>query len=309
MEEKNTTRNSLLVLGSLLLVVGLSAIIPARWLGVKPAPREYTPVDFSQMKTAQDFTKDTNHDGKLTWKELVINNTDGTSTLQDIKEAKPDPEITKALNDPNNLTVSFSKNLYITSAYLKNNNITDAVSQQKAMTGITSEEVAKTSSKKYIYGDIKIATTENKESIRMYGNEIAKILNNIITKKNITEDFPGVKSFLDTGDDKKLVPIEKDAVRIDGMVKRLLALSVPQSATIYHLLVLNQVVVYRDTLSNLSKASTDPVRAAIVVQKYPESLLSTLLLYKKLSSYFTIKNIVFSPQEPGYVFMVGYTLQ
>jgi hypothetical protein len=297
----------LVALGGLVMLLVLTLIIPARWLGVKPAVNNKVVVDFSKLQPVTSFTKDSNSDGMTSWKELV-ESTEGPDSPLLTEATKPDAEIQKALDDPNNLTSAFSKNLLISSAYLKNNNITDEDSQKAVIDGITKDAVARTISKKYAYGDIKVATKEDKVSIRAYGNEMAKIMNGMITEKNIEEDFPGVQMYLKDSDKKTLIPIQADAKRIDALVGKLLRVTVPPSAAVYHLMALNQIVEYKDVLYNLSVADTDPVRTAISIKKYPDTVIATLLTYKKLSDYFTIKNIVFTSKESGYVFTIGYDL-
>lgn len=307
-EESKPLPKSILLVAGVLVVLIMSAFIPARYIGVKPVKYD-TPIDFSKLKTTETFTKevDTDSNGTLTWKELI--STVAGDSIASANTGEPDPKIKEMIQDPNNLTSSFSKNFLVSSAYIKNNEIADAATQNLVLNGIIDEEKAKVVSKKYTYTDIKVSTKESKETIRIYGNEMAKIMNSLITKKNIEGDFPGVQLYLKNEDERTLAPIQADAKRVSGLVEKLLLINVPSSAVVYHLIVLNQIVTYRDTLANLSVVATDPVRTAMSVKKYPATVVETLLTYKKLAYYFTLKNIVFTAKEPGYVFTVGYTLQ
>lgn len=283
-----------------------SAFVPAKWLGVER--KQEAPIDYTKFKSIQEFTKDTDNNRKLTWKEVISSTDEGAAMVAELKDQKPNPTVEKQLNDPNNLTASFSKNLYLTSTYLKNNNITDEQAQENAVSGITADVIAKTASKKYTFGEINVAKTEDKNTIRTYGNEIAKTLNNIVTRKNIEEDIPGLNSYLQTADMGDLAAIQEDAKRVATIRNKLITMSVPPSASVYHLATLNQVVAYSDMLSGLAFAIEDPIRAAAIIGNYPQTLLATVLVYKNLSAYFNIKNIVFSSKEAGYVFTTGYTL-
>lgn len=307
-EESKPLPKSILLVAGVLVVLIMSAFIPARYIGVKPVKYD-TPIDYSKLKTAETFTKevDTDSNGTLTWKELMTN-VAGEDSLLVNGTTTEDPEIMKALADPNNLTASFSKNLAVSTAYLKNNNITDADAQKRVLDGITNEEKAKIVSKKYLPTDIILAKSDDKATIKAYGNELAKLLNDLITKKNIQEDLPGVIAYSEKGDPVTLIPISKDAERVGGIVTKVLTLKVPPSATVHHLLMLNQLVIYRDLLRNLASAKTDPVRSALVIDSYTKVLLATGEQYDKMSNYFTTKNIVFMPHEPGYIFTIGYTL-
>lgn len=285
-----------------------TAFIPAKWFGVTEKKNVKVPVDLSQFKSIETTTKDVNGDGKLTWREVISSTEEGAVFIKEAESVKPDENTQKALSDPNNLTAAFSKNLFLTSTYLKNNNVTDEESQQKALDGIMADTVARTASKKYIYNDLHIAQTENRATLKAYGNEVAKTIDGMITEKNIKEDLPGMLTYLDTANEEGLVAITKDAARIATINKKLLAIQVPPSASANHILLLNKVEEYKDTLSSLSTAPTDPMRAAAVIQKYPDVLVATLQVYKDMTDYFNLKNIAFNPQEPGYVFTVGFTL-
>lgn len=307
--KERSSSTAILVLGAVTLILVMSAFIPARWLGIAPTQSAYTPVDFSSLEDTHTFTQDTNGDNKISWKELILSTEEGSSSVSELSNTPPDKKVIEALNDPTNLTAKFSKNLYITSTYLKNNNVTDADSQQKALNGILADVASNIVPKTYSYTDLTVAKKEDAVSIRMYGNALAKILTPMITKKNIEADLPGVALFIQTKDEKNLTAIILDAERVDEVVQKLRTLLVPPSAVIYHLMVLNQVALYADSLSNLSKAATDPIRAELLVQKYPDILVDTLRIYKTLSGYFSLKNIVYKAGEAGYVFTIGYTLQ
>lgn len=307
-QETKPMSRSFILLAIVLACMIASAFIPARWLGIKPAVKTHTAIDFTKLKSVTEFTKDTNGNGQLSWKELVAS-TDGTpSTSTTSQNQKTSKETLQALNDPNNLTTSFSKNLLLTSTYLKNNNIADRDLQQKALDGILAEEADKLVSKKYLYKDIKIATTENKDTVRAYGNEMAKILQGMITEQKIKDDFSGLEFYTQTKDTQYLEPLITDAAKIATIEKKLLTISVPPSATIYHLIVINKVTYYKDMLTNMSKAATDPIRATIAMKNYFNDVVSTLVLYKTLSDYFNQKNIIYTTKEAGYLFTVGYTL-
>ena len=308
-EESHTSSKSLLVLGIVTLLLIISAFLPARWFGVQPVESTYVPVDFSSLKETHTFTQDTNGDNKISWKEIILSTEEGSTSASELSTTPPDKKVIAELNDPNNLTAKFSKNLYITATYLKNNNITDADSQQKALDAIMADVASNLIPKTYTYSEISVAKTESSVTIKAYGNNLAKILTPMITKKNIETDLPGVAMFIQSKDEKNLIPITLDAERVYEIVQKLLTMQVPPSAALYHLIALNQVSVYEDMLSNLSKASSDPIRAKSLVQKYPDTLVDTLRIYKNLSDYFTLKNTVFRAGEAGYVFTVGYTLQ
>ena len=296
-----TTKKALAVLGSLLVLVLFTLIIPASWLGGKPANKHYTRLDLSYTGISEEI-KDPD-----TWKGLVTSNLK-PEQVKKLETQKPDPEVIKLLNDPNNLTASFSKNLYVTSSYMARGKGTTPEEQQQVLDDLMKQEALKIVPTVYEFKDIKVTAKEDKGSVRKYGNDIASILKNVVTEKTIKDNFGGIASYTKSKDSADLVAVTKDYQRIDIILKKLADLPVPPSSTLYHLQAINQLATYRDVLFNLSKVDTDPIRATIVVEKYQESMMGALYIYSNLAQYFNLQNIVFTGKEPGYVFTVGYTL-
>jgi hypothetical protein len=228
------------------------------------------------------------------------------STLEELKKIPVDQKEIDTLNDPNNLTASFAKNLYLTGAYFEKNGITDEASKEQAMTALIQQEKAKIVPNTYSYKDINVAKAESKDSIRTYGNAIASILENIITEKVMLDDISSISNFITSKDAKDLEPILKNKKRMDTIMSKLLTLSVPPSAVIFHLATLNNVAAYRDMITDLAGSEEDPLRATIVIDKYTLTAINAGRATLQLSNYFTIKNIVFSPKEKGYIFTAGY---
>lgn len=306
--EENIPRVSipLVIIGGMTLLLLLSAFVPARWIGVKPIRKYRTPVDFNNL-TVNSFVDDTNSDGSISWSELSTITNNGSSTKTLPQGVKLSPEVAKRLNDPNNITASFSKNLYVTSAFLKKNGITDAASQQEVVNRIAIDAVKKVTAKQYTYKDIIVAKSEDKASLKKYGNDIAKITSTVITQKNLTEDITALQKYTTKKDDTGLIVLAKDATRIEGLVTKLLTVNVPPSAALNHLLLVNQVESYSNTLYNLSQVTNDPIRAIVATQKYTDNIKDFGDTLQKIAAYFLHKNIVFSEGEAGHLFTVGYT--
>lgn len=301
-------RSALFILLGILMVTVVFSFLPASWFGIKPLRNTHQRVDLSAL-SLDGVARDTDKDGSISWKELVTDSLSASDIAEMEKGEQIDPEVVANLNDPNNLTASFSKNLYTASAYLSKNQVSDPASQQDVVNQLIAQEASKITTKQYSLSDINVAKTESKESIKTYGNSVATILQSMISEKSITDDFSSVQGYIETQDKEALVPISKDYIKVKTSFDKLLSLSVPLSAATYHTMVLNRVGEYRDTLYNLSQIETDPMRAMLLIQKYPEITLKTLRIYAQLSNYFDTKNIVFTSKDPGYVFTVGYTLK
>ncbi len=301
-QQEMSTKKALLLLGVLIVPLVLSLIVPASWVGIEPTATTKKQINLSYSLKKNDI------DLPHTWGELT-NSTLDQASIKDLGSKKLTEAETSRLKDPNNLTVSFSKNLYVASTYLAKNPDNNATMQKEILDTLIAKEASKIKPTVFNYSDLTIAKQESKESIKAYGNTVAKLLNGIVTEKNMADDIGALYAYLETKDASKLPPLLKDADRVAELHKKLLAVSVPPSASIYHLTMINRVSAYVDTLVNLAMVQEDPVRATLFIDRYIESIATAVGSYKELSNYFLLQNIVFSQNEPGYVFTVGYTFK
>ncbi len=309
MEGKNNqTYRSLVVLGVVLVLILLSAITPAKWLGIKVKKQPYTKLDLTVITSPSEVAEDTDNDGKVGWNEIVASTfKDSTTTLAIINKKPINQKIIDELNDPNNLTSSFSKNVYLATAYLKEKGITDEKSKQDAVNYLMAQEVAKITMTSYSLKDIRVAKSESKESIKVYGNTIAPLIKNLISSEIVTNDITSIAVFMKTKNEKDINPLIANKKRIDGILKNLLAIEVPSSAITYHILMLNRLALYSDILGNLSKLGSDPVRSTLTIDSYQDVVLLLMRLPSQLSVYFNVQNVVFTTKDIGYIFTSGYT--
>lgn len=308
MEEKSTQKSrSISALIIIVTLIAVSSVIPARWLGGAPKKQLRAKLDLSAISSAQEVATDSNNDGVISWKE-VMEDTLHTSpaTLEELKKIPVDKKEIEALNDPNNLTSSFAKNLYLAGAYFEKNNITDEKSKQEVVAKLLRDERSKIIPTIYTYNDIVISKTESKDSVRVYGNTIASLLENIITEKIIADDITSIGNFSQSKKEEDLALILKNKKRLDGIVQNLLKIPTPSSAIIFHISTINRITAYRDLVTNLSVAGTDPMRATLLIDTYPSVAISALRTFSQLSGYFDTQNIIFSSKEKGYVFTAGY---
>lgn len=306
--EQMTNRKYLILLAILLLITASSAILPASWFGIGNKKND-TSSDLTSVQTIDAVGK--NKEGApATWKDLTEQAfKDKPELLAEAKAVPVDQKDLETLNDPNNLTASFSKNLYVASTYLNQNGGGDSATQQDILDQLTQQEAGKIIPTTYLFKDINVAKTESKDSIKTYGNNLALILKDMITEASIKGDMNGIVDYLNTQNEKSLEVVTNDYKKVDAVLKKLLALSVPMSASTYHIIAVNQVASYRDILYNLSQLSNDPLRAKISFENYTKTTVDTLTIYKNLSQYFDTKNIVFSAKDAGYVFTAGYTMK
>lgn len=297
---------ALLALGILfVLTIGIS-FLPASWFGIQPIEKRYRKIDLSTI-SMNDVVSDSDKDGTLTWRDIVATNMTGDE-IAEVRSSNPDPQIIATLNDPNNLTASFSKNLYVASTYLAKTEQSDPDAQQDALDQLIREEGRKMDRPPFTVADLTVAKSESKESVRAYGNAIAGILGNLITEKTLMDTIGSTEAYLETKDPSALLPLKKEYEVISEKITKLLSLQVPLSSVPNHLLAVNRLQEYAITLYNLSRVETDPLRSAMTVEGFAETALQTAKIYGTLSAYFDSMNIVFTSKEKGYVFTVGYTL-
>ncbi|MFA6608539.1 MAG: hypothetical protein WCT07_01360 [Candidatus Paceibacterota bacterium] len=300
----NGAPKSLMIFWVLLGIITLSAFIPARWFGVKP--KVHTRLDLQALNTMSSLSLDKNKNNNPDWRDLLKETFSFASTSDISKNATFDASAQKLLDDPNNLTASFSKNLYTASAYLNKNNITDSQTQQQLIESMIADENSKIIVKLYSINDLKISKVESAESIKRYGNNLGAIFNQALKYKLGDGDIEIIQAFTVNKDASVLSSLKIKKGRASEIMQQLLSTSVPVSASVYHLLTINKLSAYITALDNMSHADTDSVRATISFKQYLAIVKSLLLSISNFVTYFKISNISFSSGESGYIFSSGY---
>ncbi|MDB5259928.1 MAG: hypothetical protein JWN37_159 [Candidatus Nomurabacteria bacterium] len=305
-----TDRNNLrplLGVGFLIVFILLVSLIPSRWFGIHPVRYSNPTLDLNDVSSPYQIATDINNDGALSWNEIV--NETFKSGNTDVQNTPVDPKAIAELNDSNNLTASFTKNLYVSANYLKQNQITDQGSQQQVLDQLVAQEAAKIVPTIYTTDSLHVGVADDSATLKAYGNKIAPILQQLITKKVLTDDLTAINSFTQTKNETDLSSIVNNKNRVDDLLKKLLDMPVPPSALTYHLLAINRVAAYRDNLDNLSKAKSDSIRATIAMGDYQNIVTMDIRLHEVFTQYFNAKNVVFSSKDAGYEFTVGYTIK
>lgn len=291
------------------LTAGVS-FLPAKWFGLGPAKKEYLKIDLSALDSVDDIADDSNGDGVVDWSEMVRQTYDGTDDdIIAAEQSEVDPIVAKQLNDPNNLTGSLSKNIYLASAYMKETGTEGAGGGQEVMKRLMAQEASKIKIQSYTLDDISIAKTENAASVKAYGNAMGVLLKKAMDIGLTVGDMELFKRFIDEKNMKAFDLLEdrRDVARF--IASEMLVMQVPQSASAYHLVTLTNISTYADILENMLKIEDDPVRSALTVQSYTEAASDLLRNIPLLVEYFESKTVVFKKGEPGYVFDSRYTIE
>lgn len=301
-ESLKNTPKTLLAFLVLITLLTLSAFVPAKWMGVKP--KTHTPLNLQDLI---DSSRLSLNEKRPELNDLMGGVPDYASTTDSAKNSSIYSDIEKKLNDPDNLTSSFSKNLYVASVYLNKNNITDEQSQKQVVENIVNEEGAKIVYKSYSLNDLKIINNETSASLRKYGNDMGPILTKSLKSYIALGDGDIMKAYITNGDASVLssLTIKKD--RASEIISQMLAVNVPLSASTYHLMAINELSQYLTLVDGMSHADTDPVKALVSYKQYLPLMDSLRNLLSNFVNYFKSSNIIFSQKEAGHIFSSGYT--
>lgn len=299
---------------SIFLLLGIAALtlsigfLPAGWFGIDTATPRYKVLDLSRPASIEDLATDTNSDGEISWQELV-NQTWGNSS-ETAGATELDEATIAQLNDPNNITTSFSKNVYLTSAYLKQYGEGDASTQQDVIEKLIDEEAVKLIPTLYTYNDLTIQQSVSSSTIKSYGNAMGAIVSaGMNTGLGIT-DLQILKKYVDdTTDTASLAVLRERVETAETLLASIKELRIPSSAAPYHLLMLNSVQAYTSMMKNISTIDSDPLRASIAFQGYQEITGTMIRDIAALSNYFSAEGVVFAEKDTGYIFSPSYTIK
>lgn len=299
---KNYSPAVLLVL-LLVLTVGVS-LLPGSWFGIPKATRAYPTLELNDLMGSNEGL-DNNKDGQVSWKEYVSAALDippDTDTQFEV-----DTVAVAQLNDPNNLTASFSKNLFLANTALINNGITDEETRQGLINQLIDKELEKVIPHTYTQSELTIVD-DSKQSLTVYGNAMGKLLDGAISDDSVSKNLQALNAYLTNSDEGALLPLLEDTIKINKLVGSMAEVKVPRSAVSIHLETLNSFGLYRDTLSNLSAVQTDALRAQAGTRTIKDAVRASIHSYVTLSTFFHTKAISYTSKEPGYLFTYGYTV-
>ncbi len=293
-----TTKRALLVVGAFMFLIMITLIAPATWVGVKPG--KHTSLILRDSNDLAVLSKDTDRNSNPDWRDLLFQTTSASTSAKAgtyvVTEADK-----KRLDDPNNITSSFSKNLYTVSSYAKKAGDMSLVEQESIISNLVTKEASKIEVKWYDLDSLKIAVDETPTSIKTYGNQLGTVFKKAKGYKLDIADVDILKAYSVNKNPDVLSSLQIKKNNVILVVDELLKMSVPKSASPYHLLVINRLSEYKSVLEGLSDTGNDPMRGALAFNTYTPVLnaLSSSLVNVQL--YFKLQDVVFSSNEPGYV--------
>lgn len=304
MEQTAWTTKQILLAGGAVLTLAASAFLPATWFGITPQEHVigHTILDLNALQDASRLAEDIDNNGISDWKDVIKK----SGFLPE--QASSSPEKNKAIqarvNDPNNITTSFSKNAYAIAAYLQQKGITDGETENSLIQQALADEAGKLIPKAYTVEDIKQGA-DTKATEKTYGNTLATLAIQAIGEGSQYDEVRALKDYQTRKDVKLIGVIRAKYDVVKTLRDKLLAMTVPSSAAIYHATALNRVEAHLTIIDDMSMIESDPLRATIALSNYVSSLERALSALNQMSDYFETQNIVFTAKEPGYVFTSG----
>jgi len=302
-----TTKKALLVVGVVVFLIATTFVVPAKYVGLTKSNRQ--PIILRNQDELRALSGDKDNNNIADWRDIALAGI-GTTTQAEVKKVPVDPVIKKRLDDPNNLTASFSKNLYMASAYTQSKGEQLSPQQQEDLvSSMMQKEKTKIVTKTYVIADLRVNKEETDATKKVYGNALGNLLKKAENYKLAADDLKIMQAYSTSKNASLLEAFVVKRNNIDTLITSMLSLSVPYSAVPYHILALNRVSAYKTTIDNLSKAESDPIRSAVAVDSYYDVTQSMLNALSAMREYFMLSKITFTSNEPGYLFTSGYTKQ
>lgn len=295
-----TTKKALSVIGLLVFLVGLTLIVPARYVGVKKIKKPSLVLKTSDEISALRGDMDKN--GIPDWKDMLIETT-SSSTKAEADAIVVDEAAKARLNDPNNITASFSKSLYLATAYVKQKGDITAEEQEELANQILIEEGAKITFKEYAVTDLHLTKAETDVSRKAYGNALGVIYKKAVDAKLTFDDTKAIEAFSTSKDPAILESFIIKKNIMQSIITDLASMTVPYSAAPYHLLLINSLSKYKSILENIAQAENDPMRATMAYNAYILTLQNLYSALMSLQNYFIIEKMTFVPGDAGYIFI------
>ncbi len=243
-------------------------------------------------------------DGNQTedWKDLMLE-TLSTTTKEQISSQGIDPKAEARLADKSNITASFSKNIYTAAAYVTKNPDLSEDEKTALVADAVKSEAPKIETRVYTVDEIAVSSSNSIEVKKSYGNSMALLLKKADAAKLGSNDLVMLEAYTAKGDPELLIPLFNKKGQVDVILKELLAITVPPSALVFHLRLVNSVSAFSMTLDAFARADSDPLRSLAFLNSYPETVTELFTAMSDVQDYFVLEKVPFSQGDPGYIFI------
>lgn len=270
--------------------------------GVKTSQSKNAPLVLRTSDELSLLSNDRDGNNVEDWRDLVLGSMSSTTEAV-FAQAEPNKEAEARLADKNNVTASFSKNIYTVAAYASTNPNLSEDDKTNLVADAVRTEAPKTQPKLYTTGDLKVAASNSADLKISYGNTMALLLERANKEGLGSNDLLLLQAYTEKGDPELLAPLASKKVKVDQMLNDLLRVSVPSSALVFHLRLVNSVSVFSSTLEGFARADSDPLRSLAFLNTYPETVALLYTSMSDLQDYFVLENVLFQSSDPGYIFI------
>lgn len=236
------------------------------------------------------------------WKDMLLE-TMGTTTKEQLASFGIDEKAEARLADKNNISASFSKNIYTAAAYVTQNPGLSEEEKTALVADAVKSEAPKIETKVYSPSEISISSSNSVATKKAYGNGMALLLKRANDLNLGSNELLMLQTYTEKSDATILTQLSTKKENVDLILKELLTISVPLSASIFHLRLVNSVSSFSMTLDAFSRADSDPLRSLAFLNAYPEMLTSLLTSMSDTQDYFLLEKVPFERTEPGYIFI------
>lgn len=236
------------------------------------------------------------------WKDIILE-TMSTSTKEQAERAPTDALTLERLRDPNNLTSSFSKNIYTASAFIAKNPTIGEEEQANLISGLIEKESSKIKPKIYTLDDIPLSRGDITTEKKKYGNSMALLLKKADSYDLTSDDLAQLAKYNETKDVADLAFFSTKRDNVQKVLEDLLSITVPPSAAIFHVNLINAVSLFVLSLDAFASTKEDPIKSLAFLNSYEETTKDLFIKIAAVQDYFTLEKVPFTGSEPGYVFI------
>lgn len=301
MEAQDNSKKTMSVAFLMATLILLVVIIPFS-SSKKETTQKEPPLVFRTRGELGILKEDKNGNQTEDWKDLILE-TMSSSTKSSAENMKVDPDVQKRLDDPNNLTSSFSKNIYTASSFFAKNQGAGAEEQAEIISEIVKKESSRVTIKEYLISDITLSAEDTTERRKTYGNAMALLLKKADTYELSSDDLTVLAQYTENKDPSVLTFFSIKEKHTKEILDGLLRVEVPPSASVFHLNLINAVSVFVTTLNAFSTTEEDPIKSLAFLNSYEETTKNLFIKIAEMQNYFTLEKIPFTTNEPGYVFI------
>jgi len=153
----------------------------------------------------------------------------------------------------------------------------------------------------YTLADLRVLEEQDTESLREYGNKLARIFKKYANKG--TNELNILTDAVEREDGSILKELDERIDVYKGMRDELLVLEVPAPLSQNHVDLLNAMNGIVQSVSGMKFAISDPARALGSIGAYPHSFELLANTFAEMKRVFTAQGVIFGSSEPGKAIM------